>query len=165
MLRQLREQYDHEWLYRQLTDLSSLEYLVELAAMEPAMCQNMIRGKRGVWEASPLLLQHRISEMHTGQFFAPELAGGYLFATMMTAWEFSKADRDGVECMRLFQNMDYGYTYVGIWMCGVCRAVLEVQNYTVCRIEPGINTHIHKSQLFQATQEWCSQMGYDILRD
>ena len=165
VLRQLKTQYDSEWIYHQLTDLSSLEYMVELSAMEPAMYREMIRGQRGAWRASPLLLQRRIPEMHAGQFFALELVGEYLFASMMTAWEFSKAERDGVECLRLFQNMDYGYTYVGIWKCGTCRAVLEIQDYTVCRIEPSINIDIHKSRLFQAVQEWCSQMWYDILGD
>ena len=162
----LKEQHDSEWLCNQLTDLSSLGYMAELSAMEPAVCRQFIHGQCGPWKASPFPLQYRLPEMSAEQFHAPELVGGFLFVTMVTAWDFSKAERDGIECLRLFQNMDYGCTYVGIWKCGVCRAVLEIQDYTVCRLEwSAAFADAYRSGLFAAVQEWCSQMGYDILKD
>ena len=166
VLELLKEQHDSEWLCNQLTDLSSLGYMAELSAMKPAVCRQFIHGQCGPWKTSPFPLQYRLPEMSAEQFHAPELVRGFLFAAMVTSWDFSKAERDGIECLRLFENMGYGSTCVGIWKCGVCRAVLEIQDYTVCRLEwSAAFADAYRSGLFAAVQEWCSQMGYDILKD
>ena len=166
VLELLKEQHDSEWLCNQLTDLSSLGYMAELSAMEPAVCRRFIYGQHGLWKISPFPLQYRLPEMGAEQFYAPELVGGFLFAAMVTAWDFSKAERDGIECLRLFENMGYGSTFVGIWKCGVCRAVLEIQDDTSCRLELSWTcADAYRSGLLPAVQQWCSQMGYDISED